>query len=243
MIRYLLNILFPQRCPVCCRLIKGGARGPICSSCWAEARYIRPPFCAKCGRPLRLGFHLTEAPDYWCGDCRSRTLYFRKARGAFEYEGVIKEAIHLFKYKGKSAIAHELSLMAADQFKALFPDDSFDLVLNVPLHRKRLIDREFDQAWAIARELGRILSLEARNDLICRIKATPPQTSMAKQDRIKNVRGAFAAIKPSVIEGKNLLLVDDVMTTGATVNECAKALLKAGAADVSAFTLARSSQD
>lgn len=240
---YYFNILFPQRCPICSAQIKAFSRGSICPGCWAKAKYVRPPFCAKCGRPLRLQFDLAETPDYLCGDCRRRTLYFHKARGAFEYEGVVREAIHLFKYKKIIGIAREMSLFSANHFGVLFPDERFDLMVNVPLHRKRLMDREFDQAWAVAKELGNILSIEARNDLMSRIEATPPQTSMAREDRLKNVKGAFAAIKPEVIEGKNLLLVDDVMTTGATVNECAKTLLKAGAAQVSAFTLARSAQD
>ncbi|MEW6542646.1 MAG: ComF family protein [Nitrospirota bacterium] len=148
----------------------------------------------------------------------------------------LREAIHLLKYRGKVALAATLGdLMgtAMDQLPA------FDLLVPVPLHPTRLKEREFNQSLLLADRLNRRLRLPLSYDNLLRVRRTDPQTELTRSARLKNLRRAFAVRRPGDIEGKRILLVDDVLTTGTTVNECAKALRRAGAADVYVYTLAR----
>jgi ComF family protein len=148
----------------------------------------------------------------------------------------LQEAICLFKFRGKVALAPALAQLMVDRLP-LF--DSVDLVIPVPLHPKRLREREFNQSLLLADRIARRLGLPLSYANLVRIAPAPAQTTLSRKRRLKNLRGAFAVRRPDAIAGKRILLIDDVFTTGATVNECAKTLRKAGAGDVFALTLAR----
>jgi ComF family protein len=150
----------------------------------------------------------------------------------------MREAIHGLKYRGKSFLAKSLAGLL-DRGYPLIDYGSYDLLLPVPLHPKRLKERGFNQALILGKAIGRREGVPCRGFLLKKIRWSPPQIDLSPQERQKNVKGSFAVTDPGGVRGKRLLLIDDVMTTGSTVNECAGELLKAGAGEVDVFTLAR----
>jgi ComF family protein len=147
----------------------------------------------------------------------------------------LQDAIRLFKYHGKVALADALGDL---MWAALRQPPDVDLIMPVPLHPSRLREREFNQSLLLADRLNRRLRLPLSHTNLVRLRRTEPQTELSRAERLKNLRKAFAVLRPGEVADKRVLLVDDVMTTGTTVNECAKALRKAGAADVYVGTLA-----
>jgi ComF family protein len=161
---------------------------------------------------------------------------FDRAVAVARYEGVLAEAIGLFKYQGKTHLAGPLTeLMLSGLSRLPRPD----CLVPVPLHPRRLREREYNQALLLCDALGRRLGLEVIPDGLERVRETPPQIGLSIADRRRNVRRAFVAKHPEIIEGRQILLIDDVLTTGATVNECARVLKRAGAKAVYVLTLAR----
>jgi ComF family protein len=154
----------------------------------------------------------------------------------YPYVSPLREAIHLFKYGRKVALAAPLSRLIIDQFPAC---ESFDMVIPVPLHIDRLREREFNQSLLLADRIGHHFGLRVSCTALVRIRPSPQQTALRRKERLKNLRGVFTVPHPPSISGKRILLIDDVLTTGTTVNECAKALRKAGSSDVYVLTLGR----
>jgi ComF family protein len=148
----------------------------------------------------------------------------------------LQDAICLFKYGGKIPLAGPLAHLMIDR---LPPLDGIDLIIPVPLHPERLREREFNQSLLLADRIGRYLDIPVSCTALTRIAPAPPQTTLSRKERLNNLRGAFAVSRPQTIIGKRILLIDDVFTTGTTVNVCAKTLRKAGSSDVSVLTLGR----
>lgn len=239
----LLNLVFPPRCQVCLKF----GRAAICDSCLAEIKVIEPPFCAICGRPFDP---LAKAAPV-CTQCRKRRWSFQWARAYGTYEGTLREAIHRFKYSGKRVLAEPLGKMLAERAGDLTEValEAIDLICPVPLYPARKKERGFNQAELLSKVLAERTGLPIEAGLLQRTRDTQPQVDLPAQDRARNVRGAFAAAadagrQPSntaeQVKGKSILLVDDVLTTGATLNECAKMLRRAGASQVYVLTVARS---
>ena len=215
-----------------------------CETCIGGFKGIQSPLCQCCG----MMFQSREGPDHQCGDCIKHPKHFTTARAAGAYSESLMIAIHRFKYHGKIQLAKPLSLVLFTTFRQYWPSDPFDLILPVPLHVKRLIKRGFNQAYLLVKDWMRIALRSngspsryviARDTLI-RQRPTAPQTGLRRKDRIRNTKNAFGLKKGAKINQKNVLLVDDVYTTGSTVDECARILLKSGAKRVDVLTLARS---
>ncbi|UCB56831.1 MAG: ComF family protein [Candidatus Omnitrophota bacterium] len=188
----------------------------------------------KAGRPAKSQNHA-----FICKDCQASGYFFKKAHSACIYEGVIKECIHLFKYNSKLSLSGPLAELMID-FAGRFLDmRKVDLILPVPLYSAKERRRQFNQAGILSESLAKAFSKQAHNKTLIKIKATQPQINLSRTERLKNIKGAFKVKNKNVPKNKNVLLVDDVLTTGATVNECAKALHKAGANRIEVFTLAR----
>jgi len=154
------------------------------------------------------------------------------------YDGPIREAIHALKYEGKSFLAKPLVGLLNRAYP--FMDyGSYDLLVPVPLHPKRLRERGFNQALVLARAIGRREGVPCTGFVLRKTRPSAPQIHLSPEERQKNVKGSFAVADPAKVRGKRVLLIDDVMTTGSTVNECARELSKAGAARVDVFTMAR----
>lgn len=238
MLKPFLNLLLPPICPLCS---SDALDGRFCRKCLDSIRLITGPICICCGRP----FVSQECESHLCGICikNLEKIPFSTARSVCIYEGALLDAIHMFKYNGKTSLAKPLiAIMAGTQHifeKAGLLFNSHDLVVPVPLHKKRLKERGFNQSLFLAKGLAGIYNLPVDYLNLKRIRATDPQVNLKGEDRINNVRGAFAAEDRAVFKDKRVLLIDDVYTTGATVLECSRVLKKAGAKSVDVVTLAR----
>jgi ComF family protein len=192
--------------------------------------------CPSCGRPFASPVALEYSPQHWCQSCRESPPAFDCVLSPYAFEGALARAIHLFKYRKCVALARplaELMLVCKDKLPPV------DLVLPVPLHPKRLRVREFNQSLLLADQIATRLSLPLLLDHLRRVRATPPQTELHRAARAENVKHAFALHRGKALQDQRVLLIDDVLTTGATVNECAKALRRAGVKAVVVWTLAR----
>jgi ComF family protein len=232
-VRGVLDLLYPPRCEACGAL----RREALCDECRAAVERIVPPLCGICGLPFDP--RAQAAPQ--CSDCRGRRRGFSAARSAVYYAGPVVEAIRRFKYHSRMVMWRPLgSLMVealANGCGALAPD-TVDVVCAVPLHDSRLRERGFNQSELLAEAVADGIGKPLRG-LLAKTRATLPQVDLPRQSRPANVRGAFEPRLEEVIAGQRILLIDDLFTTGATLSECARVLLRADAREVCAFTLAR----
>ncbi|MBI4715144.1 MAG: ComF family protein [Nitrospirae bacterium] len=215
--------------------------GAICQKCWEnllrEGRCHRErPACPRCGRLFPSEVALAWSPKHFCGPCRRRPPRFDRAVTLGVYEGGLREVIHLFKYRRKVSLGERL---IGELLRDLPPPPGIDGVLPVPLHPRRLREREFNPSLILARVVAVSWNLPLFPDLLVRTRSTPPQTGLRRKARASNVRGAIVLRSASPgLQGKGFLLVDDVLTTGATAGECARILKREGAERVHLLALA-----
>lgn len=207
---------------------------PVCPDCLAPPPvFTAEYFCELCRTPFLNASPLDERG--FCALCRSGVTAFQAAYSYGAYEGRLRTLIHLFKYRGMKSLAAPMSAWMA---RALPRDTVFDAIVPMPLHWWRFLRRGFNQSARLAAGVSRITGLPVVRAL-ARVRATAPQASFTHARRRANVRGAFRVRLPDFVAGRRLVLVDDVLTTGATVNEAAAVLRRAGAASVAVLTLAR----
>jgi ComF family protein len=231
-IHHLLDCFYPPRCQVC----KQFSEEPFCISCREQVVRIKPPICQSCG--LALDPQAT-GPEL-CYDCRKTPSPITWARAAGIYEGTLKEAILNFKFSGRRTLAQPLAGLLAETYgNGMCPKEEFNLVSPVPLHPQRQNERGFNQSESLAEYFCQATGLALIKDLLQRVRPTIPQVMLPRQERAKNVRGAFAVSGEVEVSGKDILLIDDIATTGATLKECARILHKAGAEKVCVLTVAR----
>lgn len=237
----ILDGLYPPRCRACKERIFGPDEQCFCTPCREKIRLVSHPLCTKCGRP----FLDASGDDHLCGACLARSPHFLKARAWACYPGEgdgphpVREVVQRFKYGRKISLGGPLGRLMATGCGGFFAGCPLDLIVPVPLHPKRLRWRGFNQAVILAREVGRLWQLPVDPFVLSRSRETPPQTRLPEEGRRKNVRRAFGVNPGRPVEGKALLLIDDIYTSGATVNECSRTLLRAGAKGVYVLTLAR----
>jgi ComF family protein len=220
-----LDLFFPPRCVGCDQ-----EGHHLCPTCLAAVARVKPPWCALCGRPLsRSGFHL-------CSHCLQAPLLIDGIRSVGFFEGVLREAIHQFKYEGLTVLSEPLGKLAAEGWRSLSPVG--DVIVPVPLHARRVRERGYNQSALLARELGRRVGLPVLENALTRTRETAPQVDLNAQQRHANVADAFECVTGEIC-GHAVLLVDDVCTTGATLNACAEALRKQEPRSIWALTLAR----
>ena len=177
--------------------------------------------------------------DHPCGSCVISPLRYSAARAALPFHGVVRDLIHRFKYDRKVHLAHPLVLLTAEALTPFVASRGADLLLPVPLHRRRLWERGFNQAVLLGRPLAKLWNVPLVVDNLRRVRWTEPQVTLSAAERELNVRGAFALADSVAVKGRRILLLDDVYTTGSTVIECSKVLRKGGAAEVYVITVAR----
>ncbi len=233
-----MDVLLPEEegCVLCGRVGLGGMEevfyAPICRGCLGRIPFVQPPYCRVCGRPMRGAVAeggLRGGPV--CKDCASGGRFFKVARAVGVYDGALKDFIYALKFRGRRELAEGIGVLmarVATRDKAI---RGFQLIAPVPLHPKRLVERGYNQAELLARMVGSCLGVPVR-PVLARSIHTGEQNKLGGRDRHENLRGAFTVPRPLEAAGKSILLVDDVITTGATANECARAILRAGAAEV-----------
>jgi len=236
----LLNFVFPLDCKICEKPIRESKGYSICEDCFKTIELIERPYCIKCGKPLIPTDFFKQNREILCLDCKREKYSFEFSRSTGIYDKVLKKCIHLFKYYGEKKLAKPLGKLMVD---SLVKNDEFkrkiDLIIPVPLHRNDLKKRGFNQSVLLGKVTGDYLSIPVRENVLVKKKLTPFQVNLSKKERKINILRAFSVEKPEEIKGKNILILDDVFTTGATVEECTKELMKARAKNIFVLTLAR----
>jgi len=230
----LLDFLFPPLCHVCRAFIPDAGPLHICPACRERMPRVEGPLCPVCGIPF-----IGAGGDHPCGRCIKEPPAFDAARAALLYEGYGRDLIHAFKYRHKTHLRRPLALMAAECLGEFVMSRTPDLMVPVPLHVRRLRSRGFNQAVLLGEVLARTWRLPLARRALARIRWTEPQINLAAHERRDNVKGAFRVTAPAVVAGKRVLLLDDVLTTGSTVEECSRVLKRSGAAEVTVVTVAR----
>ena len=232
----LVNIIYPKSCLICNRPLKDAAADEIlCVNCYDDIKINRPTFCNRCGRHIMP----KHTAAMICPECRRRNLALDRAFSACRYEGVTKELIHKFKYEDKYYLDSVLSKILIKFVKEYnIPIELFDLVVPIPLHKSRLREREFNQAKLLAQHLSSRFSLELSCNNLYRKRNNRRQTELTNKERWANIKDTFSIKYPNQFKDKYVLLVDDVMTTGATCSEAADLIKQAGAKIVFVLTLA-----
>jgi competence protein ComFC len=229
----LLSLIYPPHCAICNADTEAGRH--LCDACKSSARKITAPFCEICSQQ----FDGAIDTKFSCANCHGRAFHFSCAVAGYRATGVVREVIHRFKYSSEFHLRHQLAEWLADTL-----DDEriravpVDALVPVPLHTRRFREREFNQADALARLLAARTGLKI-SDCLRRTRYTTTQTRFSRDERIENLRDAFALRKNTGVRDMHLVLVDDVLTTGTTLDECARVLRKAGATSVRAITVAR----
>lgn len=227
----LISVVLAPSCAACEGILDEPTRGPVCPACWARVIPFTPPLCGRCGDPLP-SWRVISLEASLCPRCRRMPGAISASRAIGAYDGPLRAIVHALKYDGRRSLAARLAeRMRRSSGEVL---DGADVLVPVPLHRARQRTRGFNQAEEIARHLGLPVRLALK-----RVRSTPSQTALPAARRHANVRSAFRLRRLARVSGLRVVLVDDVSTTGATLEACARVLREEGAADVRAITAAR----
>ncbi|MGE5550160.1 MAG: ComF family protein [Bacteroidota bacterium] len=233
--RGLTELVFPplERCAVCDR----DALRPtlaLCRDCLRRLPFLAPPLCSRCGRLLRL----CAARDGACRECARERFFFSRARAVCLYEGAARAYLHEVKFHRSLPLARALAGVLAAYVREQGGFQSYEAILPVPLHARREAERGFNQAAVLAGAVGAVLHRPVVMEAAARIRQTETQSRLDRERRRENVKAAFSIVDPGAVTGRRVLLIDDILTTGYTASECARALLRAGAVEVGVLTLA-----
>ena len=230
-----LGFFYPEVCRLCLDEGATAQEGFVGARCRQQVQWIRPPFCERCGLP----FAGDITASFECSNCRDMKLHFRYARSAAVAKTVVLEAIHRFKYSRALWFENFLAWLLIAEAAPVLRGQKDSFIVPVPLHPLKKREREFNQAEALSARLSEATGIPVNETLLHRVKATATQTRLRRDERAENMRGAFALRESVKLSGERIVLVDDVLTTGATTNDCARALRAAGAGDVCVWTVAR----
>jgi len=227
------NIVFPPRCINCGGFIT--SQGNLCQNCWRHITFSTNPACDICGYP----FEFTVRGITLCAECVANRPLYNKARFVFNYDDTTRSLITRFKYNDKTHYVHSFAKWLNQAGKEII--EQSDVIIPVPLHRFKLFLRRYNQSALICQSLAKLCHKAVCLDLLIRQKYTSPQAGLTRKKRMENVTGAFIVNKKyyDFIQDKNILLVDDVITTGTTIHYCTKTLLNSGAKAVNVLTVAR----
>jgi competence protein ComFC len=230
-----LGFIYPAFCQLCNGARAAAKEGYICTDCYQRVRFVKPPFCERCGLPFPGDITTT----FECTNCRDTELHFSSARSAVIANEVALDVIHRYKYSRALWFEPFLADLLIRAAAAELTHAKWDAIVPVPLHPTKERDREFNQAERLGHHLSRATGICLKNEYLRRIAPTLTQTKLTREQRAKNVHRAFAA-KPNLqLKGERIVLIDDVLTTGATTSACAGILRAAGAGDVCVWTVAR----
>lgn len=233
----ILDLFYPPKCLICGELLLYGAKDRwVCPKCQTDIPFLKGPHCRKCGSPLSTGEK--NSGQTQCGSCRDTSFAFERGYAAFSYADM-KYAISRFKFSCVKecgiGLGRLMTSFMKDNFEAEFSE--YDFMVPVPIHKKRRKERGFNQTEVLAEEISRLTGKPCQSKLLLRSKNTKAQNALSAKLRKSNIKYAFEVADTNAIEDKKILLIDDIFTTGGTVNECARSLYMAGASEVSCFAL------
>jgi ComF family protein len=231
-----LSFVYPEVCQLCEESRATPGQGFVCGDCRASVKFIEAPFCERCGMPYE-GAVTTRIEE--CANCCEMELHFRSARSAVATDDRVRDAILRYKYNRALWFESFLGELLVAQAKPALEKETWNWIVPVPLHPTKQRQREFNQAERLARVLGAATQIAVHDRLIKRTVPTRTQTKLSRDERIANMKNAFALYNGARLSGERIVLVDDVFTTGATTSACAKALRTAGAGEVCVWTVAR----
>jgi ComF family protein len=233
----ILDLIYPKICFCCKEKIPSQSEKYLCEKCLGKLEKLIPPFCISCGIPISE--QISGDKFIKCPECLGQNYYFKKGHTASLYDGLIKECVHSYKYNSHTYLGKTLAGIMADFALKNIKLNEIDCIVPVPLHWKKMRDRGFNQSAILGRILSKRTGIRFSDKGLLRIKSMPSQVKLSRNERIQNLKGAFSIKDSNYFIGKKILLVDDVFTTGATMNECAKTLMNGGAKEVYAFSLSR----
>ena len=231
-----VTLFFPYRCCLC-RSYTGNHA--VCIKCWSNVVFIISPFCAVCSKPFFNPILNDYADTLICTECQEKTLYFKKCLSLGIYQDYLKNIIQLFKFHNQPYIGKFLGTKLASLINNNHEFLDADIIIPVPLQKMREKKRGYNQSLILAQALSRCVQIPISKNCLKRQGNRPPQSNLSMKERKLNVRGHFLVTNQKQITKKRILLIDDVFTTGSTLNECARVLRHAGATEILAITLAR----
>lgn len=233
----LVNVLYPLSCSSCSSLLGRDSNSNLCKNCFHSCLSIESPYCDKCGQ----GFEGNIQTNFVCGNCRELNLSFRRARTPYKNTGAIRKMLHRFKYDKARNLRIPLVQIVLDDFDALNYDSTKTTLVPIPLHPQRKRLRTYNQAEELMNELIKNRKAYHYVNALKRIRSTDSQTGLTRSERLQNLKKAFVINEKTknLIQDQSIVLVDDVLTTGATAEACTQVLLKNGAKEVDVFTVAR----
>lgn len=228
-----IRLFYPAYCHICGVQLDLEEQA-VCRKCLAKVKHLKKPLCRRCG---------LELPPYarkgWlCNRCRGRKTAYDRLWVPFAYEGTVQTMLQAIKFRKKRGLIRVFGPLLESSIVEL-RKERIDFIIPVPLDRKRKRIREFNQSTLLAKEAGKLIEKPIREDILRKKKHTEPQSILSRQKRFINVKNAFGITRPSLVKGKDILLVDDIITTGSTLNECARMLKCCGAKNVYVLALAR----
>jgi ComF family protein len=230
-----LGLIYPNICQICDEERATQGEGYVCRKCWLNVKFIRPPVCERCGLP----FDGEVTGNFECANCKDWDLYFRRAYAAVAAKTLVLDVIHRYKYGRQLWFEPFLANLLIREALPVVRAEQWDFIVPVPLHPVKRREREFNQAERLARQLANAAVIPLNTKLLQRTTPTVTQTTLTRRQRATNMHGAFAMRRGIKLNGQKIILVDDVFTTGATTNACARALKRAGAGDICVWTVAR----
>ena len=225
-LRKILELLYPSTCIFCGRLCKEG----ICRICRENVEYIREPRCKKCGKPI------DSQEEEFCYDCRRQTFHYEQGRSLWLHKDPVSSSIYALKYKNRRVYGEVYARELATRFERIIRFWQVDVIIPVPIHKKKRRKRGFNQAEIIAKEVGRLLNIPVNCTSVVREKDTTPQKELSSRSRRKNLKKAFR-VTDERVKRKRVLLIDDIYTTGSTIDSIAEILRKAGCEKIYFLTI------
>ncbi len=227
---YLINYILPPRCLSCSEILN--SKGEFCASCWGKLDFIAKPYCQLCGRKLAIAI----LDNFCCTRCYNNKPNYDLARSLLKFNEYSKKIIHQFKYQDKTVFAKTFAKLLYNRYGKEIAD--IDLIVPVPMNRFKRLLRMYNPAHILAQEIAKITDKNIKADILIKAKWTKSQTFLSKKQRMNNIKKSIKFNKKHKITKQKILLVDDVITTGTTIDECAKILRRAGASSISVMTIA-----